>query len=63
MIQIDKDYLFFYILGIIFTIALLIISFEKGNFNVIQWILILCVGTIINVLGILHLSKEGAMEE
>ena len=49
---IDRDYLIFYILSLIFCIATL--CFGVNNLELIEWILILLIGTTINIMAGIH---------
>jgi len=51
--KMDKDYLLFYILGIVFSIALVFYR----EIEPINFILIICVATTINVNAIFHFNK------
>ncbi len=46
---------------LIFVIALLCFSFR--TFSLTQWIITLCIGTIINVMAILHFANHAKGEE
>lgn len=48
----DRNFIFVYLLSIAFVIALLCFGFK--SYNLIQWIIILCIGTAINIMCILH---------
>ena len=54
--MIDYDYLFIYIVGLVFVIASLCFGFK--TFNIIQWIITLCIGTIINIMASLHFANR-----
>jgi len=49
----DKKFTFSYILGIAFCIAALIFNYNNGEFHIMN-ILIVCIGTSINIMAVLH---------
>jgi len=54
--MIDRDYLITYMIGLAFIIALLCFSFE--SFNLIQWVITLCIGAAINIMAALHFATS-----
>jgi len=50
--KIDYNFLYWYICGIAFCIALFITGYN--SFNIGQWILIVSIGTVINIMATIH---------
>ena len=54
--KIDYNFLYWYICGIVFCIVLLITGFN--SFNIGQWILIVSIGTVINIMASIHFNNQ-----
>ncbi len=50
--MIDYRFLYWYICGLAFTIALLITGYN--SFHLGQWILVISIGTVINIMANIH---------
>lgn len=50
--KIDYQFLYWYICGLIFSVILLWTG--QDNFNYGQWMLIVSIGTVINIMAFIH---------